>query len=293
MKNFLEHTKLRRNEFEKFLETHIYPDFKKKFHPILAESCIYSLEAGGKRIRPILAIESYLSSNEIKYKEEIFYLAASLECIHTYSLIHDDLPSMDNDDYRRGILTNHKKFSESTAILAGDALNSFSFYLLSRFKEECSDLLEILHKGAGGEGMVSGQIEDILMENNQNNFSDKNLESVHEKKTGALILSSLLLGNRLASNFQDKENFFMEYGKALGLLFQISDDVLDFEGSFEEIGKTPKKDLETNKLTYVNLYGIEKAKNIKFQIANELSEKGKKISSFFQLLPIYISERKN
>ena len=131
--------------------------------------------------------------------------AAALECIHTYSLIHDDLPAMDDDDYRRGVLTCHKKFSESTAILAGDALNSYGFYLISQLKTNDSelliDILKLLHEGAGGFGMVSGQMEDLQLENNPNLFNEKTLDSIHNKKTGALIVASLLIGNRLTEDW--------------------------------------------------------------------------------------------
>ena len=129
--NFLELFNERKESIELFFEDGVFPYFKKNFHPLLAEACIYSLSAGGKRIRPVLAMSAYLSSSKFLSQYAII-VAGALECIHTYSLIHDDLPAMDNDDYRRGVLTCHKKFSESTAILAGDALNSYAFYLLSQ-----------------------------------------------------------------------------------------------------------------------------------------------------------------
>ena len=228
-------------------------------------------------------------------------MASALECIHTYSLIHDDLPAMDNDDYRRGVLTCHKKFSESTAILAGDALNSFGFYLVSQLEVKDSNLLiailKLLHEGAGGPGMVSGQMEDLQLENNPEFFSEEILSSIHRKKTGALIVSSLLIGNRLSENWEQKEYSFRIYGEKLGLLFQITDDILDEESSFEELGKTPGKDAANGKLTYPALYGMEKTKRLRDEIKQELISIAQNLedsnSIFFKKLPVYIAERKN
>ena len=301
MEEFLIFLDSRKKEFENFLKETIYPEIQKNFHPKLAEACIYSLSAGGKRIRPILALQAFYSHQDSKSAREIFFLAAALECIHTYSLIHDDLPSMDDDDFRRGIPTLHKKFSESTAILAGDALNSYAFSLIAKVQSEkdyslTSDLLNILHIGSGGSGMIAGQIEDLELENNPSLFTESALHSIHQKKTGALILASLVLGNRLHSDYQSKEKIFKTYGEGLGLLFQITDDIIDTEGSFEEIGKTPGKDLVKGKLTYISLYGIEKSKALRDQIKFQLIELGieldKNSQPFFKFLPEFIAERK-
>jgi len=221
--------------------------------------------------------------------------------MHTYSLIHDDLPSMDNDDFRRGIPTNHKQFSESTAILAGDALNSFSFYLLSKVESLDDlnlqkDLLEILHEGGGGPGMVSGQVMDIFYEKEKNPTSE-NLNQIHSLKTGALIVASILLGNRLRSDFKEREDTLRQYAEGLGILFQLTDDILDEESSLKELGKTPGKDVAKGKLTYLSLYGMDESKKIR----NELVDKLKSLASKFvsvddlslQLLPDYIAQRKN
>jgi len=289
---------LRREKFEEFFRKKIFEEIQETFHPELAKACIYSLSAGGKRIRPILLISAYLSRSQEELNFDVFYLASALECIHTYSLIHDDLPSMDNDDYRRGVLTCHKKFSEATAILAGDALNSYSFFLLSKISKKAdlnliSDLIVLLHSGGGGPGMISGQIED-LNELKQNQFSLELLEKVHRQKTGALITSSLLMGNRLLEDYKDYEKLFQEYGQKLGILFQITDDIIDFEGSFEEIGKTPQKDEAQGKLTYPRLLGMERTKKIRDELTEELQNLGSKLSknSFFQDLPEYIAKRK-
>jgi geranylgeranyl diphosphate synthase, type II len=290
----------RKNQFEKFLDTRIINSIRDTFHPKLAESSIYSLKAGGKRIRPVLAISAFLSYTQDMDTENVLYYAAALECIHTYSLIHDDLPSMDNDDMRRGMPTNHKQFSEATAILAGDALNSLGFYLLSQIQVThsfaISDLLQILHTGAGGPGMVSGQIEDIESENHISSFTEETLLSIHQKKTGKLIQASLLGGNRIQNSWKKKEHLFSEYGDKLGLLFQITDDIIDVEGNAKDLGKTPGKDAAKGKLTFPALYGMELAKKKRDNLKDNLVELAKLIDEdkamFFQNLPIYIANRK-
>lgn len=301
MENFLTLFNDRKQKFETFFQEKIFTQLQNKFHPVLAEASIYSLSAGGKRVRPVLALSAFLSSNSTDMSDNVLVMASALECIHTYSLIHDDLPAMDNDDYRRGVLTCHKKFSESTAILAGDALNSFGFYLVSQITANDAylhrDILELLHEGAGGPGMVSGQMEDLQLENNPNLFSEETLAGIHGKKTGALIVSSLLIGNRLSENWKLKVDGFKHYGEKIGLLFQITDDILDEESSFEELGKTPGKDAANGKLTYPSLYGMEKAKRLRYEIKQELISVAENLedsnSIFFKKLPVYIAERKN
>jgi len=299
--------------FNQFLSTEIFPLIDKISHPILAEAMIYSLNAGGKRIRPILAISSFLAGkpfNKAFITKELLFLASSTEMIHTYSLIHDDLPSMDDDDLRRGIPTLHKKYSESTAILAGDALNSFGFYLLSLVQPNPTDLtlipnlIQILHQGAGMAGMVSGQIEDLEMEGNFGLLKRRNLIEkeeillrIHKRKTGELILASLLLGNRLRDDSQSRFQNTKSYGEKIGLLFQLTDDILDSEGSSQELGKTPGKDLESGKLTYISLYGLEESKKKRDLLIKDLIKLGQRLETqeehFFKNLPVYIGSRKN
>ncbi len=303
MKEFSQVFKERKEEFEKFQKEVIFLEFRSTFNPILAEAAIYSLNAGGKRFRPALVLSAYYSNNNHKSNfHDILYLASAVECIHTYSLIHDDLPSMDNDDFRRGLPTLHKKFSESTAILAGDALNSFGFYVLSKLQNSydgnfLGDLLNLLHEGAGGPGMVSGQVEDIFYEKKTNLYTAEILQNIHSKKTGALITSSLLIGNRLKSDWKISEKFFREYGEKIGLLFQITDDILDEEGSATELGKTPGKDKSMGKLTYPYIYGMEKSKKIRDELTLELRTLAEKLEQseeiFFKQLPTYLAERKN
>lgn len=295
--DFLNLLKQRKESFDVFFTKSVIPEIQNAFHPKLAEACIYSLNAGGKRIRPILVLSAF-ESRLVNPTPSAFFLASAIECIHTYSLIHDDLPSMDNDDYRRGVLTCHKKFSESTAILAGDALNAFGFFLLSKIKDQDndfhSDALKILHDGAGGPGMVSGQIEDLENEAHPHQTDISILERIHRRKTGALIVASLLLGNRLHSDHKAYENLFQEYGEKIGLLFQITDDIIDTEGSFADLGKTPGKDEAKGKLTYPSFYGLMETKKIRDVLEQELKNLGNHLESkpFFSYLPEYIAKRK-
>ncbi len=280
----------------------------------VSEAAMYSLGAGGKRIRPIIAINSYYANKNfdsifLKTQDQlnILLISAALECLHTYSLIHDDLPSMDNDDLRRGLPTNHIKFDEVTAILAGDALNSFGFYLLSELNvssKELKDCFQILHDGVGLPGMITGQMEDLIEEgksvpSNTNLGIDpmKRLYSIHSKKTGALIIASFLLGNRLRPDHADRKNDLKIYGEQIGLLFQITDDILDVEGDSNTIGKTPGKDQNSGKLTFPTLFGLDEAKRLRditkdhaLAIASKLDTK---TDSFFMGFPTYLAERKN
>ncbi|EMI71671.1 polyprenyl synthetase family protein [Leptospira noguchii] len=297
--------------FENFLNSQTLSILSKQSAPELFEAMKYSLVAGGKRLRPVLALAAFGGiQNET---QNVLLLGASLECIHTYSLIHDDLPSMDNDDFRRGLPTLHKKFSEATAILAGDALNSFAFYFISWIRVENGDhflyrdLLEILHAGCGAPGMVSGQVYDLQMERENSkeshltNQTDKieMLQLTHRLKTGALIKSALLLGNRLRKDWKKRETSLSQYGEDLGLLFQITDDILDVEGTQESLGKTPGKDQKSGKITYPMLFGIDRCKemveklqkNLIFISSNFVSTEEER--TFFQELPIYIGQRKN
>ncbi|MCB1141585.1 MAG: polyprenyl synthetase family protein [Leptospiraceae bacterium] len=291
-----------KEKFENFLSDRIFPEIQNKFSSKLSEACLYSLGSGGKRIRPILVLAGF-SSGANPVSDDLWYLATSVECIHSYSLIHDDLPAMDDDDFRRGKPTVHKKFDEATAILAGDALNSFAYYILSKVSPNqedpslLNDLLSILHDGSGGPGMVSGQAEDLANENNPEGFNEKTLRTIHSLKTGALILSSLLLGNRLRMDHRERHSDLKKYGENLGLLFQITDDILDEESSFQDLGKTPGKDTKSGKLTYPALYGMEKSKSLLNEISSEMEELSIHLESqeeyFFKTLPSYIVKRKN
>ncbi len=296
--------------FENFLNSQTLPILSEQSAPELFEAMKYSLVAGGKRLRPVLVLAA--SGGLQSETRNSLLLGSSLECIHTYSLIHDDLPSMDNDDFRRGLPTLHRKFSEAIAILAGDALNSFAFYFISLVQGDNDyflhrDLLEILHIGCGAPGMVSGQIYDLQME--RENPKDRNSKNEQEKvemvrlthrlKTGALIKAALLLGNRLRKDWKKREEFLSKYGEDLGLLFQITDDILDVEGTQESLGKTPGKDQKTGKITYPALLGMERCKKMVEELQKNLISVSSGFVSndeeeiFFQELPIYIGQRKN
>lgn len=230
-----------------------------EFKP-LYESMNYSLMQGGKRIRPILskAVLEMLHKDPADYKE---FLCA-MECIHTYSLVHDDLPAMDNDDYRRGNLTNHKVYGEGLAILAGDGLLTYAFQLMTaNNKASAQDKLDAIYCvaiAAGPEGMVGGQAFDMLSEDKHIPLEE--LKVLHRGKTGALFNASVELGLILGNADTITRTALMEYANCLGLLFQITDDILDVTGTIEELGKTPGSDVRQHKSTYVSLLGLEGAK---------------------------------
>ncbi|MCR5051080.1 MAG: polyprenyl synthetase family protein [Streptococcus sp.] len=230
--------------------------------PELIEAIIYSVEAGGKRIRPLIFLE-ILEGFGIELTEGHFDVAAALEMIHTGSLIHDDLPAMDDDDYRRGRLTNHKKFDEATAILAGDSLFLDPFGLvanaaLSADTKVC--LIAELSQASGTYGMVGGQMLDMKGEERKLNLSE--LQMIHANKTGKLLTFPVVAAGIVANLVADDLKSLREAGSLVGLAFQVRDDILDVTATFEEIGKTPKKDLLADKATYPSLLGLEKSYDI-------------------------------
>lgn len=230
--------------------------------PDLIEAILYSVEAGGKRIRPLIFLE-ILEGFGIELTEGHFDVAAALEMIHTGSLIHDDLPAMDDDDYRRGRLTNHKKFDEATAILAGDSLFLDPFGLvanaaLSAGTKVC--LIAELSQASGTYGMVGGQMLDMKGEERKLNLSE--LQLIHANKTGKLLTFPVVAAGIVANLAADDLKSLREAGSLVGLAFQVRDDILDVTATFEEIGKTPKKDLLADKATYPSLLGLEKSYDI-------------------------------
>lgn len=225
----------------------------------LKESMLYSLKAGGKRIRPLLLLAVMETFGEST--DEGLKTAAALEMIHTYSLIHDDLPSMDDDDLRRGMPTNHKVFGEAVAILSGDALLTKSFELIadSTFDNQSKiRIISMLAKAAGAEGMVGGQIADIEGENTA--LSLEQLESVHRRKTGRLLEFAAVAGGVISGLDEAELNKLRLFAEHIGLAFQIRDDILDIEGNEIEIGKPVGSDEERHKSTYPAILGMEKAK---------------------------------
>jgi len=240
-------------ELEKYMDINYSKNNK------LIEAMKYSLMAGGKRLRPVLAMASYeFFSSDL---EKVMPYACGLEMIHTYSLIHDDLPAMDNDDYRRGKLTNHKVFDEGVAILAGDGLLNYAFEIMleNTIKQDNMgpyvEAMRIIANAAGINGMIGGQIVDI--ENEDKNIDGETLDYIHLNKTAALIAASMKVGAVIGGAAKnDIDN--MEYiGKNLGLAFQIRDDVLDIIGVKNKLGKNVGSDESENKSTYPSLYGME------------------------------------
>ncbi len=223
---------------------------------IVSEAMAYSLLAGGKRIRPVIALA--VADSLQGDKSAALAFGCALEMIHTYSLIHDDLPCMDNDTMRRGMPTCHVKYGEAYALLAGDGLLTYAFSHITRSvkdKEKAFDFIEYLSEMAGIEGMVGGQTDDIRAESERADI--ETLRFIHARKTGALINAAGAAG-AIASGVES--TFAEPYTKSLGLAFQIKDDILDVEGEEEKMGKTLMKDINSEKSTFVTLMGLEEAK---------------------------------
>lgn len=251
----------RKAEVDKALRTYLPPQDHPP--PLLHEAMHYSLFAGGKRIRPILHLATVSASGGDD--EACMPFACALEFIHTYSLIHDDLPAMDDDDLRRGRPTNHKVFGEAVAVLAGDALLTEAFRLISneqlRERFEPGALLWATHElahAAGSQGMVGGQAVDIASEGQD--VDATTLNYIHTHKTGALIRASIRTGAILNVAPSDHLECFTRFGEALGLAFQIRDDLLNVEGDPERLGKSVGTDASKGKATYPALFGIERAR---------------------------------
>ncbi|WP_367783185.1 polyprenyl synthetase family protein [Streptococcus pluranimalium] len=228
----------------------------------LIDAILYSVDSGGKRIRPMILLD-LLEGFGIKLTEAHFDVAAALEMIHTGSLIHDDLPAMDNDDYRRGRLTNHKKFDEATAILAADSLFLDAPGLIAEADLEADikvSLIQMLSRFSGTFGMVGGQMLDMKGEGQS--LTLEQVQLIHANKTGALLVFPFLAAGRIA---KQSDKIIAELGTAgqlLGLAFQVRDDILDVTADFEAIGKTPNKDIAADKSTYPALLGVEKSYEI-------------------------------
>jgi len=235
----------------------------------LLDAMLYSLLAGGKRVRPALVLTCYEACGG-QNLQTVIPAAASIECMHTYSLIHDDLPCMDDDDFRRGKPTCHKQFDEETAVLAADALQALSFELLADLDADAYTRLALIKDmalAAGCQGMVGGQMMDILAEN-QRVDNVLEVERIHLHKTGELLRWSCEAGAKLANASDEQFQACSRFGKAVGLLFQIADDILDATATSEALGKSAGKDAAQNKATYVSVLGVTKAR----ELADELCE---------------------
>ena len=251
---------------------------KKAVSDSLVESILYSVQAGGKRIRPLLLLE-LVEAFGLPLQSAHFQVASALEMIHTGSLIHDDLPAMDDDDYRRGRLTNHKKFGEAMAILAGDSLFLDPYGLIavaelpSRVKV---NLIMELSQAAGTFGMVGGQALDMEGEGCQLDL--KELQAIHAHKTGKLLAFPFVAAGLLVQVEEGVQAKLRKIGELIGLAFQVRDDILDVTASFEELGKTPQKDLVAAKSTYPALLGLEKAKETLDQVLDQAQNLLKEIA---------------
>jgi geranylgeranyl diphosphate synthase type II len=233
---------------------------EEEYPQLLHKAMRYSVLSGGKRIRAILMLTTYSLSGGRKL-DEIMPVSSAVEFIHSYSLIHDDLPSMDDDDYRRGVLSCHKKFGEGIAILAGDALFSHAFYTISHSNIR-SDLkektLKVLTEAIGNRGIIGGQIEDVLSDSIKKD--PKLLRYIHSHKTASFFSAVCEIGAILAEAPMDKVLASRKGGLLMGMAFQIQDDILDVEGKKEEMGKETEKDKD--KLTYPLVYGVELSRKI-------------------------------
>jgi farnesyl diphosphate synthase len=256
-------------EFEKFLQTHILKT--QSFHPFYNEAYEKMLNAGGKRFRPLLLLNVVKAYNPLLL-DASWHAALALEMIHTYSLIHDDLPSMDNAPLRRGTPTLHVTYDEATAVLMGDALNTDAFFVLMRSPLDAKTkvrLCEILSFNAGSGGMVLGQAIDCYFENNP--LDELELEFLHTHKTAKLIAAALQMGSVIAGLSKELEENLYKFGLELGLLFQMQDDIIDATKSKEEAGKPTLSD--TDKNSFVNLLGLIAASKKRDEGVKELKIK--------------------
>lgn len=262
----------------------------------ISDSMKYSLMAGGKRLRPVLlmAAADAVGANG----DDFVTMGAAIEMIHTYSLIHDDLPAMDNDDYRRGKLTNHKVYGDGIAILAGDGLLTLSFEVMLRQKnadaEKILQVVKEMSTAAGSNGMVGGQAIDLLSEGKS--ISMEELKKMHMAKTGALFRAAIRSGAILGAGAQKQLDALTLYAEKFGLAFQITDDILDVEGDEKNLGKPIGSDTKNQKSTYVTLTSLDEAKKLASQTVDEaisaLNDFGKE-ADFLRELATYLIARKS
>ena len=259
-----------------FFETELKKELKELSYPeTIAKGMEYAVLNGGKRLRPFLLFTTLELLNENISKG--VKSAIALEMIHSYSLVHDDLPALDNDDYRRGKLTTHKVFGEAEGILIGDSLLTYAFYVLSQKNLEflsSEQIVKIISKTseyAGINGMIGGQMIDIQSENKKIDL--ETLKYIHSHKTGKLIKLPIEIACIIANIEKDKREFLEEYADLIGIAFQVKDDILDVEGTFEELGKPVGSDIDLHKATYPSILGMEESK----KILNDTVEKAKKI----------------
>lgn len=283
---------------QKKVEEKLVDYLKELSYPsVMKEGMTYALLNGGKRLRPILL---YMTLELLGEKEEKGDgIAAAIEMIHSYSLVHDDLPALDNDDYRRGKLTTHKVYGEANGILIGDALLTYAFYVASTKTkgveaEKLVEILGLIGKYAGVEGMIGGQVVDIESEGKVVDI--ETLKYIHAHKTGRMIRLPIEIGAVIAGLENEKKELLIKYADLIGLAFQIKDDLLDIEGTFEDIGKPVGSDLKLEKSTYPALFGIEKTKELLFEAISEaksiIENNFPENNRYFLELADYIGNRK-
>ena len=269
-----------------------------KYPEVIAEGMRYSVLNGGKRIRPILLLMVLeLYDKDLNLGKS---LAAAIEFIHSYSLVHDDLPALDNDDYRRGKLTTHKKYGEAEAILIGDSLLTHAFFIATKSvegvpAEKLIKIISLIAECSGIFGMIGGQMVDIESEGRE--VSYEKLKYIHKNKTGKLIKLSVEIGAILSEATDEEYSSLQSYAENIGLAFQIKDDILDIEGDFERIGKVVGSDLELKKTTYPSIFGLEKSKEILNQTLEDAKRSlrifPKEKVKIFNELADYIGMREN
>ena len=259
-----------------FFETELKKELQELSYPeTIAKGMEYAVLNGGKRLRPFLLFATLELLNENINKG--VKSAIALEMIHSYSLVHDDLPALDNDDYRRGKLTTHKVFGEAEGILIGDSLLTYAFYVLSQKNLELLSFEQIVNiisktsEYAGINGMIGGQMIDIESENKKIDL--ETLKYIHSHKTGKLIKLPIEIACIIANVENDKREILEEYADLIGIAFQVKDDILDVEGTFEELGKPVGSDVDLHKATYPSILGMEESK----KILNDNVEKAKEI----------------
>lgn len=272
LKNYL---KTKRELVDSNIEYHLN---KLEYPNVIAEGMRYSVLNGGKRLRPILLLMVLELFN--KKIDLGLPIAVAIEMIHSYSLVHDDLPALDNDEYRRGKLTTHKKFGEAEAILIGDALLTHSFSVVADetkgiTPDKLIKIIGMISRYAGINGMIGGQTVDI--ESEKKRVSLETLKYIHENKTGKLIKLPIEIGAIISDATEEEYRALEKYANGIGLAFQIKDDILDIEGDFEKIGKPIGSDLELEKTTYPSIFGIKKSK----EILNEVILEAKKSLNIF------------
>lgn len=282
--------------FEKELEKKrvLIDEYMKKILPsdsilqgTVVKAMDYSLNAGGKRIRPVLAMACAEASGG--RSEDVLPYAASIEMIHTYSLIHDDLPCMDNDDLRRGRPTNHKVFGEAVATLAGDALLNYAFETALKADTDSEikiKLLNILSDASGVYGMIGGQLLDI--EGEKRKLSAEEISAMHRMKTGALIKAAARLGAVAAG---DSEDTYDVYAENIGLAFQLKDDILDVTETTDKLGKPAKSDEKNEKSTFITLYGLSETKKLLEEVTEKAVSSIPENCGFLRELAVYLLER--